>query len=63
MTSDAGGRSARSHFPERDRDMFNLDIDGFLFSTEFVVQLAALISGIISVLLGDVIAGFFTPSL
>ena len=43
--------------------MFNLDIDGFLFSTEFVVQLAALISGIISVLLGDVIAGFFTPSL
>ena len=42
--------------------MFNLDIDGFLLSTEFITQLAALISGLISFLLGEVIAGFFTPS-
>jgi hypothetical protein len=42
--------------------MFNLDLNGFLYSTEFVSQLAALISGLISALLGQLIAGFFTPA-
>lgn len=38
------------------------DIEGFLVSTEFVAQLAALITGLISALLGQLITGFFTPS-
>lgn len=42
--------------------MLNLDLSGFLFSTEFLSQLAALISGLISALLGQFITGFFAPT-
>jgi len=43
-------------------DMFNLDLNGFLFSTEFLTQFAALISGLISALLGQFLTGLFTPT-
>ena len=39
-----------------------LDIDGFFQSTEFITQLAALITGLLSALLGQFISGLFTPS-
>lgn len=42
--------------------MFNLDFSGFVTSTEFLAQLAALISGLLSALLGQFFAGLFTPS-
>lgn len=35
------------------------DIDGFLTSTGFLSQLAALITALLSSLVGDLIAGFF----
>ncbi len=38
------------------------DIDGFLTSTEFLIQLASLITALLSSLVGDLIAGFFAAS-
>jgi len=46
--------------PGWETDMFNLDLNGFLFSTEFLTQFAALISGLISALLGQFITGLFS---
>ena len=37
----------------------NLDIGGFLTSTEFLTQLASIITAVITTLLGEVLAGIF----
>ncbi len=39
-----------------------LDIDGYLTSTEFVAQIAALIAAILSTVLGTFINGWFSRS-
>ncbi len=37
----------------------NLDIDGFLFSAEFLGQIAAIVAGLFSALFGNFINSFF----
>jgi len=37
----------------------NLDIAGFLFSTEFLGQIAAIVAGLLSTLFGGLISVFF----
>ena len=37
----------------------NLDIDGFLFSPEFLGQIAAIVAGVLSSLFGGLISAFF----
>lgn len=37
----------------------NLDLAGFLFSTEFLAQIAAIFSGLLSSLFGGFISAFF----
>lgn len=36
-----------------------LDIDGFLLSTEVLIQLASIVTALISALVGDALASFF----